>query len=177
VVHIEKLIQCWHLDTVNMFAILSELTRSDSVCNQHGSALQLSALSFCFLTNELINSQMTELLGYFRLRDSSSAIASLQLQLWLENPMCQLTFKTALPKIEAPYNSEFYYRHQTRMEYLCIVYCIAFTALKLLVGWQEGHPACKKTEWWDAGMVVSGSRCRFAYGPADATATHYLLLQ
>jgi len=24
---------------------------------------------------------------------------------------------------------------------------------------------------------VSGSRCRFAYGPADATATHYLLLQ
>jgi len=30
----------------------------------------------------------------------------LQLQLWLENPMCQLTFKNALPKIEAPYNSE-----------------------------------------------------------------------
>jgi len=24
---------------------------------------------------------------------------------------------------------------------------------------------------------VSGSRCRFAYGPADATATHYLLFQ
>ena len=23
----------------------------------------------------------------------------------------------------------------------------AFSALKLLVGWQEGHPACKKTEW------------------------------
>jgi len=22
-----------------------------------------------------------------------------------------------------------------------------------LVGWQEGHPACKKTEWWGAGMV------------------------
>ena len=32
------------------------------------------------------------------------------------------------------------------------------------------------TEWWDAGMAVSGSRCKFAYGPADATATHYLLL-
>jgi len=26
--------------------------------------------------------------------------------------------------------------------------------LTLLVGWQEGHPACKKTEWWGAGMVV-----------------------
>ena len=24
----------------------------------------------------------------------------------------------------------------------------------LLVGWQEGHPACKKTEWWSAGVVV-----------------------
>ena len=26
--------------------------------------------------------------------------------------------------------------------------------MSLLVGWQEGHPACKKTEWWGAGMVV-----------------------
>jgi len=41
------------------------------------------------------------------------------------------------------------------------VYCIstflsfcAFSALTQLVGWQEGHPACKKTEWWDAGMVI-----------------------
>ena len=25
----------------------------------------------------------------------------------------------------------------------------------MLVGWQEGHPACKKTEWWGAGMVIS----------------------
>ena len=24
----------------------------------------------------------------------------------------------------------------------------------MLVGWQEGHPACKKTEWWGAGVVV-----------------------
>ena len=24
----------------------------------------------------------------------------------------------------------------------------------LLVGQQEGHPACKKTEWWDAGVVI-----------------------
>jgi len=24
-----------------------------------------------------------------------------------------------------------------------ILICIAFTALTLLVGWQEGHPACK----------------------------------
>ena len=30
----------------------------------------------------------------------------------------------------------------------------AFSALTLLVGRQEGHLACKKTEWWGAGMVV-----------------------
>ena len=30
----------------------------------------------------------------------------------------------------------------------------AFSALMLLVGRQEGHPACKKTEWWGAGMVI-----------------------
>jgi len=31
---------------------------------------------------------------------------------------------------------------------------VSFSALTLLVGWQEGHPACKKTEWWTAGVVV-----------------------
>jgi len=30
----------------------------------------------------------------------------------------------------------------------------AFSALTLLVGRQEGHPASKKTEWWGAGVVV-----------------------
>jgi len=27
-------------------------------------------------------------------------------------------------------------------------------ALTLLVGRQEEHPACKKTEWWGAGVVI-----------------------
>ena len=30
----------------------------------------------------------------------------------------------------------------------------AFSALTLLVGWQEGHPACKKNEWWGTGVVI-----------------------
>ena len=34
------------------------------------------------------------------------------------------------------------------------MYTIAFSALTLLVGRQEGHPACKKTEWWCAGVVI-----------------------
>ena len=31
---------------------------------------------------------------------------------------------------------------------------VAFSALTLLVGRQEGHPVCKKTERWGAGMVI-----------------------
>ena len=30
----------------------------------------------------------------------------------------------------------------------------AFSALTLLVGQQEGHSACKKTDWWVAGVVI-----------------------
>jgi len=37
---------------------------------------------------------------------------------------------------------------------ICKVTCCAFSALTLLVGQQEGHPACKKTEWWGAGVVI-----------------------
>jgi len=33
----------------------------------------------------------------------------------------------------------------------CSVSCFTLT---LLVGRQEGHLACKKTEWWGAGVVV-----------------------
>ena len=53
----------------------------------------------------------------------------------------------------------------------------AFSALTLLVGRQEGHPACKN---WVVGCwhgYLSGARCRLAYCPADAIATHCLLLQ
>jgi len=31
---------------------------------------------------------------------------------------------------------------------------VAFSALMLLVWRQKGHPACKKTGWWGAGMVI-----------------------
>jgi len=57
-----------------------------------------------------------------------------------------------------------------------LVSSVAFSALTLLVGHQEGHPACKKLS---GGMLawLSGMRCRPAYSPADATAAHCLLLQ
>ena len=34
----------------------------------------------------------------------------------------------------------------------------AFSALTLLVGRQEGHPACKELEWWGTGMVICVER-------------------
>jgi len=34
------------------------------------------------------------------------------------------------------------------------MYVCAFSALRLLVGRQEGHPVCKKHEWWGTGMVI-----------------------
>jgi len=39
---------------------------------------------------------------------------------------------------------------------ILIYWCVSgtFSALTLLIGQQEGHPACKKTEWWGAGMVI-----------------------
>jgi len=47
----------------------------------------------------------------------------------------------------------------------------------LLVRRQEGHLACKKLSGGMLAWLSVWVRCRFAYGPADATATHYLLLQ
>ena len=50
---------------------------------------------------------------------------------------------------------------------------LSFSALMLLVGQQEGHPACKKygvMRCWRG--YLSGARCKwFAYSSADATAT------
>jgi len=46
------------------------------------------------------------------------------------------------------------------------------------VGWAARRTACKKLRVlgsWHG--YLTGARCGLAYGPADATATHYLLLQ
>ena len=45
------------------------------------------------------------------------------------------------------------YKCSYLLKYL-LTYFIAFSALTLLVGWQEEHLAFKKTEWWGAGVVI-----------------------
>jgi len=53
----------------------------------------------------------------------------------------------------------------------------AFSALTLLVGRQEGHPACKKLSGEVLVWLTVWSEVQTCTCPADATATHYLLLQ
>ena len=38
--------------------------------------------------------------------------------------------------------------------FVLIEFKCSFSALTLLVGRQEGHPACNETEWWGAGVVI-----------------------
>ena len=49
-------------------------------------------------------------------------------------------------------HGEWFYLRQLLMVYF--VFSRYFSALMLLVGWQEGHPACKKLEWCGAGVVI-----------------------
>jgi len=51
------------------------------------------------------------------------------------------------------------------------------SALTLLVGRQEGHPACKKLSGEVLAWLSVWSEVQTCTRPADATATHYLLLQ
>jgi len=53
----------------------------------------------------------------------------------------------------------------------------AFSALTLLVGRQEGHPACKKLSGGVPAWLSVWSEVQTCIIPADATATHCLLLQ
>jgi len=56
-------------------------------------------------------------------------------------------------------------------------YLVAFSALTLLVGRQEGHPACKKLSGGVLEWLSVWSEVQTCIRTADATATHCLLLQ
>ena len=65
--------------------------------------------------------------------------------------------------------------------YRYFVYCLqlyeAFSALTLLVGWQEGHPACKKTEQWGAGVVICLERHMAQLMPLPLTVSCFSKIQ
>jgi len=59
----------------------------------------------------------------------------------------------------------------------CLQCFDAFSALTLLVGRQEGHPACKKLSGEVVAWLSVWSEVQTCICPADATATRCLLLQ
>jgi len=50
--------------------------------------------------------------------------------------------------------SLYFVQQLTYFAFYGLLVALAFSALTVLVGRQEGHPACKKTEWWGAGVVI-----------------------
>jgi len=51
------------------------------------------------------------------------------------------------------------YEKLSCFNYLVVYFALLYNGYFCLqcidtVGWQEGHPACKKTEWWGVGMVI-----------------------
>jgi len=54
---------------------------------------------------------------------------------------------------------------------------MAFSALTLLFGRQEGHSACKKMSGGVLAWLSVWIEVQTSYGPADAIAIHCLLLQ
>jgi len=48
----------------------------------------------------------------------------------------------------------FFYKTYQPAQYIPDCVNFPFSALTLLVGWQEGHPACNKTECWGAGVFI-----------------------
>jgi len=77
----------------------------------------------------------------------------------------------------SPFNRSPMISYLTLMETVhlfCTVFKLfarAFSALMLLVGWQEGHLACKKN-WVVGCWPVWGEVQICIYSPADATVTH-----
>ena len=68
-------------------------------------------------------------------------------------------------------------RNEVKWFFVFFSFVISFSALTLLVGQQEGHPVCKKLSGGVLAWLSVWSEVQTSYGPADATATHCLLLQ
>jgi len=73
---------------------------------------------------------------------------------WHATAKHHLTFSVAMSFLPDHHKRLSFLRLASAYRYLFNIYLFAFSALTLLVGQQEGHPACRKTEWWGAGVVV-----------------------
>jgi len=73
-----------------------------------------------------------------------------------------------------------YFMYATWKSTLSLMYVFSVMPSVLWHCWFGSSKGMQPVKNWVVGCwrgCVPGSRCRFAYGPADGTATHYLLLQ
>ena len=68
---------------------------------------------------------------------------------WQRNRIMNWNIRHILEIVWRDYNT-----NVNRYYYYYYAVFFAFSALTLLVGWQEGHPACKKLDWWGADVVI-----------------------
>jgi len=103
---------------------------------------------------------------------SAFSVSLLLVSKWVFHVGVTLSVPSAAANLSHVY-LEFYKNHQqARFSIILAQSSYAFSALMLLVGHQEGHPACKNWVVRYCRCYLSGARCKwFAYGPADATAT------
>ena len=65
-------------------------------------------------------------------------------------------------------------------KWLCQCNMVIFDPYRIYTPSLQCFVAVSWAEWWGAAWLsawLTGARCRFAYGPADPSATHHLLLQ
>jgi len=89
-------------------------------------------------------------------------------------PTLTVAIRTIINPVKTPcHNSEFYFQI---IIYMKFTHIIKLLGLQCLGGRKSIRPI--KNQRWDASMVIClGRGAEFAYGPADATAIHYVLLQ
>ena len=71
-------------------------------------------------------------------------------------------FPQTVANLSTPQNSPFFGPRVLSIRSITVITFVSavavffypFSALTLLVGRQEGHPACKKLEWWGAGVAI-----------------------
>ena len=84
------------------------------------------------------------------------------------------------PRATSASSSTFHHHHRRRLIIRRFVYLLPCIPSVLWRCWLGGRKGIRPVENWVVRRwrgYLSGTRCRLAYGPADATATHYLLLQ
>ena len=105
--------------------------------------------------------------------------------------ICKSAPRSRQTTMPAPYHSQFFtgrmpfhppnqQRQSTKGKFAAlIVQCFEVPSVlcRCWLGGRKGiRPVKNRVVWYWHGYL-SGARCRLAYGPADATATHCLLLQ